>query len=367
MLGARDRLMLPCSALAVLLLFLMPSAVPVQAGAAEYCMADDPDCIDTALPEVALDPAETIDDYEYKDYNPVEQLNSQGVAAAQRGHIAEALDLFRAASYHQGHRQDVWANIAIASKDLADRMGPAETRKPRSVAHIYGPPLSCHYEAWDAKLRALAKEGHTLQEYTDAASRSDDRYEVKFPLKSPFIDSDLIANRIMLGLLKTVIGARFEIDTFSYVASRAGAPHQGIVNIVPLVNMTQEVGPTEFMTGSHWPMRKTWKDYDETNSPTPLHRLAADTGSAVLFDVSIYHRGTHNRSPSFRPIVYMSYVREWWFDRVNFKDKQTRDYDPLDIRHKKLMTRLDARPCERFFFLPPDVKPNRTLTLYHSN
>ena len=109
---------------------------------------------------------------------------------------------------------------------------------------------------------------------------------------------------------------------------------QGIVNIVPLVDMTLETGPTEFMTASHWPHVRccscataragltaclqgtSWKDFNENSSPTPVHRLAADLGSSVLFDVQIYHRGTANRSDKMRPIVYMSYVREWWFDRV---------------------------------------------------
>lgn len=46
------------------------------------------------------------------------------------------------------------------------------------------------------------------EEYTDAASRSVDRYEVKFPLKEPYTDRRFVSNRILLSLLKPVIGGR---------------------------------------------------------------------------------------------------------------------------------------------------------------
>ena len=40
-------------------------------------------------------------------------------------------------------------------------------------------------------------------------------------------------------------------------------------------------------------------------------------GSVVLFDVRVRHRGTANTSDKPRPIVYMSYVQDWFSDRVS--------------------------------------------------
>ena len=45
-------------------------------------------------------------------------------------------------------------------------------------------------------------------------------------------------------------------------------------------------------------------------------RRSPASGSAVIFDLRIRHRGTANKSNKDRGIVYMSYVREWYSDRV---------------------------------------------------
>eukprot|EP00045_Choanoeca_perplexa_P011128 m.116587 g.116587 ORF g.116587 m.116587 type:complete len:187 (+) comp15521_c0_seq9:828-1388(+) len=149
-----------------------------------------------------------------------------------------------------------------------------------------------HWKEWDHKLRKIEKAGSSVHtEFRDAASRSDDRYEVKFPLTQPYTARDFVSNRIQLSLMKVVVGGRFEIDTFSYVASRPGAPDQhwhadvsqlfsrwmtspskqvpsnGVVNIVPLVDMTMETGPTEFMTGNGME-RLQRTEQSDTRTPT---------------------------------------------------------------------------------------------------
>ncbi len=47
-----------------------------------------------------------------------------------------------------------------------------------------------------------------------------------------------------------------------------------------------------------------------------LHHSHLGSGSAVVFDLRIRHRGTANRSPQRRPIVYLSYVHDWYYDKV---------------------------------------------------
>lgn len=47
------------------------------------------------------------------------------------------------------------------------------------------------------------------EEWTDAASRSDKRYEVKFPLKAPFTDPGFVTNRFLLGFAKCMLSSRY--------------------------------------------------------------------------------------------------------------------------------------------------------------
>merc|ERR1711871_1929360 len=78
---------------------------------------------------------------------------------------------------------------------------------------------------------------------------------------------------------------------------------------------------------------------------TPLLRIPAAMGSIVLFDIRLWHHGTPNQSSeTARPIIYLSYVHDWYKDMVNFKQKQTRGFDALPLTSlKKLFSRVDSR------------------------
>eukprot|EP00039_Didymoeca_costata_P006596 m.91645 g.91645 ORF g.91645 m.91645 type:complete len:500 (+) comp13313_c0_seq2:321-1820(+) len=202
-------------------------------------------------------------------------------------------------------------------------------------------------------------------EEENVASRGESRFELKFPLREPYTDPRLVAQRHMLALVKSVLGDRIELDTFSSVTSLPGktqqgwhadvghlfgrlmlgehrhAPPPGLIVAVPLVDLSSKTGPTEFVMGSHVNIDLDYWESRE-NAPETAHLiLEAAMGSAVVFDMRVKHRGTRNKSDKNRPLVYMGYVREWYTDKVNFKEKQTRAFD--DLRLKKLFTRLDNR------------------------
>ena len=48
-------------------------------------------------------------------------------------------------------------------------------------------------------------------------------------------------------------------------------------------------------------------------------------------------------TPKVRPMMYYSYVQEWWIDAVNFNSRQRKDFDAFDPGMRKLVTRLDSR------------------------
>lgn len=123
-------------------------------------------------------------------------------------------------------------------------------------------------------------------------------------------------------------------------------PPQGLVVVAPLVALDEQSGPTEFYFGSHVNLDHGmgfWSARDES-PPTRHVTLPAQRGDVVIFDMRLRHRGGANRSPLRRPIIYLGVVKDWFFDRVNFKDTQTRAWDArASLTEQKLFTRIDSR------------------------
>lgn len=177
----------------------------------------------------------------------------------------------------------------------------------------------------------------------------------------------------------------FEIDTFSYIQAEQGsapqrwhtdvrslhpsdprhereAPPYGIVQITPLVGMGDGTGATEFRCGSHAAERRGAAEgeqdaaagereapsaADEVTAPdddTCQVRLAVTRGDAIFMDLRLRHRGGGHEGSSPRAVLYMSYVREWFRDAVNFRGTQSRGWDALQsARVRKLLGRVDTR------------------------
>ena len=94
--------------------------------------------------------------------------------------------------------------------------------------------------------------------------------------------------------------------------------------------------------GSFWHNAET----GGANGKAPTVALNLPAGSALLFDIRTTHRGGANTSPTARPILYASYFREWFTDRVNFDARQSRWWNTLkenSERVKKLYSRIDSR------------------------
>lgn len=105
------------------------------------------------------------------------------------------------------------------------------------------------------------------------------------------------------------------------------------------MDLDAESGPTEFRVASHHQV------FPRANvSDLPAVALHAARGSAVLFDLRLQHRGGANRGPVERPLLYVSYTADWFYDVLNFKATQTREWDGYTTaRMRKLFRRLDAR------------------------
>ena len=96
---------------------------------------------------------------------------------------------------------------------------------------------------------------------------------------------------------------------------------------VPLEEVTEEVGPTEFWVGSHLGDRARGilegisgeGDGVDERVFGPCLRM----GDALLYDYRICHRGTRNLSgisgdDKTRPMLYLIYARPWFQEHLNF-------------------------------------------------
>jgi ectoine hydroxylase-related dioxygenase (phytanoyl-CoA dioxygenase family) len=208
-----------------------------------------------------------------------------------------------------------------------------------------------------------------------SSARGRGRYELKSPMKEPWINRDFIANSFVFPVVNNILGdvSDIELDQFSSITSLAqgytdmgiyhrdvlalfpdlGAsellPPHGVVMVVPLLNMTKELGPTEFLLKTHLPCKSTELVLHHTGvdvCPLAANSITfipiANMTDVVLFDVRTIHRGGENRTPLLRPIMYVSYVRGWWRDAVNFViQRNTKTFDSLAADRRHLLTRID--------------------------
>ena len=97
-------------------------------------------------------------------------------------------------------------------------------------------------------------------------------------------------------------------------------PPHAFTCFFPMVDLTEENGPTEFVPGSHVRGRE-YSAASEQNRPTqaPLARA----GDCVLFDYRLWHRGLPNRSDADRPVLYLVVGKPWWTDSRNYRQEKS--------------------------------------------
>jgi ectoine hydroxylase-related dioxygenase (phytanoyl-CoA dioxygenase family) len=79
--------------------------------------------------------------------------------------------------------------------------------------------------------------------------------------------------------------------------------------LIPLVEITNENGPTQFIKGSR---RTMCVAVDEAEIYSPL----LSPGDVVIFDGRTMHKGSANNTNEQRMIAYITYVAEWYHDQT---------------------------------------------------
>jgi Phytanoyl-CoA dioxygenase (PhyH) len=170
------------------------------------------------------------------------------------------------------------------------------------------------------------------QKHDDALQVGERRPMITVDIKPPFDRRELIANPLLVSVLKAACEDDLVLGAYGVVCSLPAAPRQPIhqdgadlfrqaalnrllpivaVTVgIPLVEMNEINGTTALWPRSH---------RDDTLVSTEIaEEPLVREGSCALWDYRLRHGGTPNRSAAPRPLLYMTYCRPWFVDHKNY-------------------------------------------------
>ncbi len=248
-----------------------------------------------------------------------------------------------------GQMSQANANQAYSAMNLQGFVILRGCFSPAHVADMYA-EYQRQYGAIDAaEMKALSRKPSPVIEV------GKNRFEIVMKLVGAF-DTRAYANDVLLRFLIPLIGRDMRLSGVSAVAAYPGANQQRMhrdsahlfpdyqvgpslptyaVNVsVPLIDVDAAIGPTGLWPGSHRLVEGKEPPEDKLQT-VPFLR-----GDAILIDYRTLHAGLPNLSQTVRPILYMVYARNWFFDDANHPQRS-----PLDM------------PLETFQALPENLKP----------
>ena len=216
--------------------------------------------------------------------------------------------------------------------------------------------LHREYVSQFGELNAAQMRERTKAMPTPFVEVGEGRFEITPRMKGAFAAPKLLANDLLRRFLAPLLGKDMRLSGFTIVVSHPGAALQHVhrdhaylypeldaaqpapshaINVsIPLIDVGIETGPTGIWPGSHkWSEARIPPDTSSTQIPFKK-------GDCVLLDYRLLHTGLPNRSTQARPLIYMTYVRTWFFDEVNHLGRSALDMS-----------------LETFLTLPESVRP----------
>ena len=121
----------------------------------------------------------------------------------------------------------------------------------------------------------------------------------------------------------------------------ASLPAHALNIFVPLVDLTEANGATEFACGTHRRGHElTPRDDDDDGAAASdggdergeRTAILARAGDALVFDYRLWHRGLPNLSSADRPLLYLVAARSWWRDDRNYRQGASLFEQPPAVR-----------------------------------
>ncbi len=182
--------------------------------------------------------------------------------------------------------------------------------------------------------------------YHEVASRCLGRLDIRYGMdQEPFSTGSVVDNPYVMPIVTSLLGKNAKLIyaglILSFPNSRDQPFHQDgaalfeeddgfssdmhlppyALNVfIPLDDISEELGPTEFYVGSHYGNNaKKIMDQPSTRSEQSAIGPLLKSGDVLLYDYRICHRGTSNLSiDKTRPMLYLMYARPWFCEHLNF-------------------------------------------------
>ena len=201
--------------------------------------------------------------------------------------------------------------------------------------------------------------------FDDALSVGDRRTMVTVAVEGPFNSSRLYANRLIVTLMKRLLGQYLTLGSVGAIVSLPGAKNQqihrdlpplfseqdnregkfvasalppyAVTVVIPLVPLDKETGTTRMWPGSH-------RDSPAGNRPGRFCDPYASLGDCLLMDYRLRHQGLANASDTVRTILYLVYCRPWFVDYGNYRRQEPlrmprHEYERVPLEHRNLFSR----------------------------
>lgn len=206
----------------------------------------------------------------------------------------------------------------------------------------------------------LARTANDLSRFSDAAwieryasteamLVGEQRYQVTPPFTGAIASTEICRAPKVVAVLERLLGLDLVLASVGAVIAMPGAAQQhthrdfqglfpetqidavlptfAVTVIIPLVEVTEENGPTLIWPGSN---RNAAPDnhWDDQRAVRPLLQV----GDCLMMDYRVVHAGAPNRSNRARPILYNVYSRPWFRDHLNYRILPRIGFPEISVR-----------------------------------
>jgi ectoine hydroxylase-related dioxygenase (phytanoyl-CoA dioxygenase family) len=187
----------------------------------------------------------------------------------------------------------------------------------------------------------------STKKFDEVASRCLGRLDIRYKMsEEPFSNTEVVDNKILMSVVRSLLGndavLLYAGLILSFPSSSDQPWHQDglmlfsqdelpedvhlpayALNVfIPLADVTEDMGPTEFSVGSHRAKEGEKAMQHILNQQEYKANIIGPTlkrGDALIYDYRICHRGTQNLSTDkTRPMLYLMYARPWFREHINF-------------------------------------------------
>ena len=161
-------------------------------------------------------------------------------------------------------------------------------------------------------------------------NRGRNRYNIQVPARAPYVSPETVLNPLWFPLLQRILGDDLVMNYVAADTPLAGSDYQGahadayplfpgenhvlpanniVVNVM-MTAFTEDNGPLEI-----WPEGSHYFNPTEAIAGSRLRepvRVIAPVGSVVVRDARMWHRGSPNRTEHMRPMLALTFQRQWY-------------------------------------------------------